>query len=474
MHIYLLLATSILLTGLTAVLISMGAARKAENTQSLLRSYIVIESVTKLWSDLQDAESGQRGYLLTGDFSHLENYNNSLWEIDLELSRLTRLTGDNPEQKRLIIEKLSPLIGTKRNELELSIMQYQRSGSEAALVIMRSDQGRVTFDELKSVVQQIKMVETELQNERAERLENVNFKYKLISFTGLLIIALTMIVATINLRRKNIENRKLMAHEVENNKRLIRLNEKEVKLRMDISKFMGNAAHDLRNPLNAIKSVNELLKMDPDGLNEEQLEYLNYISESTTQMAALINNLLEVNKFEEGTVVITTEPVDIHSAIKTLLFGHETSTDKKQLKVKIESDFEGRTVVTDKGIFIQVADNLISNAIKYSPPGKKIKIALKESGNRFRLIVVDEGQGIPKSEIPKLYRRYQTLSTRPTGGEKATGLGLSIVKDLVDLIGASIEVDSQEGVGTTFVVEFPYFETGQNEGTEINIEHEQV
>ncbi|MCA1802302.1 MAG: CHASE3 domain-containing protein [Rhodothermaceae bacterium] len=88
----------------------MGATRKAENTQSLIRSYNVIECTTTLWSNLQDAETGQRGYLLTGNYDYLEPYNNSLWEIDLELFRLQSLTNDNPLQQEIIEERLIPLM----------------------------------------------------------------------------------------------------------------------------------------------------------------------------------------------------------------------------------------------------------------------------------------------------------------------------------------------------------------------------
>lgn len=462
-HIYLLLAASILLTFFTALLIDMGATRKAENTQSLIRSYDVIESTTQLWSNLQDAETGQRGYLLTGNFDYLQPYNNSLWEIDLELSRLQLLTDDNPKQQSIIHKRLVPLIGKKRTELELSITQFQRSGSEAALNIMKTDQGKLTMDTLRTVISTIKALEAELQKERTNELEKAYYTYNMISFAGLFIIGFTMLAAVVTIRKKSRENRQLMALEVENNKKLIRLNEKEVKLRMDISKFMGNAAHDLRSPLNAINSINELLKMDADQLSEEHRQFLDFISESTAQMAALINNLLEVNKFEEGTLAVTPEHVDIHAMLKTLLFGHETSMYRKNIKIKTDSDFEEQTVFTDKGIFVQIADNLISNAIKYSPPGKKVEVLLKEDPGGFRLTVNDQGAGIPESDMPRLYRRYQTLSTRPTAGEKSTGLGLSIVKELVDLIGGTIDVMSDQDVGTTFTVLFPHIDKEESE-----------
>ncbi|MFU8860531.1 MAG: CHASE3 domain-containing protein [Cyclonatronaceae bacterium] len=437
-------------------MIALGATRKAENTQSLIRSYNVIESTTQLWSNLQDAETGQRGYLLTGNFDYLQPYNNSLWEIDLELLRLQSLTDDNPKQLAIIHNSLVPLIGKKRTELELSITQYQRSGSEAALNIIKTDQGKLTMDSLRTVISTIKALEEELQKDRTSELEKAYYTYNMISFAGLFIIGFTMLAAVITIRKKSKENRQLMALEVANNKKLIRLNEKEVKLRMDISKFMGNAAHDLRSPLNAINSINELLKMDSEQFSEEHRQFLDFISESTAQMASLINNLLEVNKFEEGTHAVTPEHVDVHAMLKTLLFGHETSMYRKNIKLKTDIDFEGQLVYTDKGIFVQIADNLISNAIKYSPPGKRVVVSLKEDREGFRLTVTDQGAGIPESDMPRLYKRYQTLSTRPTAGEKSTGLGLSIVKELVDLIGGTIDVKSIRDEGTTFTVLFPY------------------
>ncbi|MCA1802301.1 MAG: hypothetical protein LC662_07575 [Rhodothermaceae bacterium] len=321
---------------------------------------------------------------------------------------------------------------------------------------MKTDQGKLTMDTLRTVIRNIKALEEELQAERTSELERAYYTYNTISFAGLFVIGFTMMGAVLTIRKKSRENRQLMALEVENNRKLIRLNEKEVKLRMDISKFMGNAAHDLRSPLNAINSVNELMKMDAYLLSREHSELLDFISESTSQMASLINNLLEVNKFDEGTIAVTPEHIDIHALLKTLIFGHETATVKKNIRLKTESDFEGRTVYTDKGIFVQIADNLISNAIKYSPIGKKVEIFLKDDSNGYRLTVTDQGEGIPETDMPRLYRRYQTLSARPTAGEKSTGLGLSIVKELVDLIGGTIDVNSARDTGTTFSVLFPH------------------
>jgi two-component system, sensor histidine kinase and response regulator len=101
-----------------------------------------------------------------------------------------------------------------------------------------------------------------------------------------------------------------------------------------------------------------------------------------------------------------------------------------------------------------IIDNLISNAIKYSPKGSAIDIKTNKTGDKYSFEIKDHGLGIPASDMAKLYGRFQKLTARPTGGEPSNGLGLSIVKDLVDALKGTIECISKEGKGTTFIVKF--------------------
>ena len=132
------------------------------------------------------------------------------------------------------------------------------------------------------------------------------------------------------------------------------------------------------------------------------------------------------------------------------------TVNAQRKKITLSTDLQKvSNCMFDAERFRQVADNLITNAIKFSPAETNIHLTCQEIGNSIEIAVSDQGPGIPPEEIDKLFGAFQTLSTRPTGGEKSTGLGLSIAKQIVDSHGGNIEVESKIGIGTTFVVRIP-------------------
>ena len=132
-----------------------------------------------------------------------------------------------------------------------------------------------------------------------------------------------------------------------------------------------------------------------------------------------------------------------------------THATAKQQTIHFESETTPIVVQVDSGVMVQVLENLVSNAVKYSPPGKEIFVRLKQHPQGARVEVQDQGPGLSAEDQKKLFGKFARLSAKPTGGEHSTGLGLSIVKKMVEAMSGRVWCESQLGQGATFIVEFP-------------------
>jgi len=234
---------------------------------------------------------------------------------------------------------------------------------------------------------------------------------------------------------------------------MVALNKKLTAANLEKNRFLGIAAHDLRNPLSSIRGLSQLMvetPMEPP----EQKEFLETIHRTSDETLGLVNDLLDVAVIESGKLDIKRKDQDVAKLVGQRVKHLEPHARSKNIAVTLEADGM-RTASIDGARFAQVVDNLVSNAIKFSPPGTTVTVALRADGENFTLSVQDQGPGIPEEERKLLFRSFQKLSARPTGGEKSTGLGLAIVKKVVDAHGGRIEVDSAPGRGTRFIVTAP-------------------
>ena len=221
------------------------------------------------------------------------------------------------------------------------------------------------------------------------------------------------------------------------------------------NKFLGIAAHDLRNPLASIRGFSELLLGDDMGsLTEDQHEFIKTIHSLSQDMLNLVNDLLDVSVIESGKLELKRQPGSLKVLIEERIRINSILAEKKQIKLH-ESLATVPEVSFDYSRIVQVVDNLISNAIKYSPSGSNIFVSLSQQGMKAQISVRDEGPGIEPEEQKRLFGEFQRLSTKPTGGEKSTGLGLSIVKKIVEAHNGTTAVESQPGAGSIFTFILP-------------------
>jgi len=233
------------------------------------------------------------------------------------------------------------------------------------------------------------------------------------------------------------------------------------KVEQERRSFVSNVSHELRTPLTSVKSYTESLI---DGAWEDKdiaPEFLKVISTETDRMIRMITDLLNLSRMDQGEQELNLEFVSINELIAHIIDRFEVVLKSEQYrnkKYKIERDFTQRTlwVEIDQDKFIQVIDNIMNNAIKYSPDGGKITCRLMETHNSVVISITDEGLGIPRKDIGHVFDRFYRVDKARARSMGGTGLGLAISKEVVQLHGGKIWVTSVENKGSTFFISLPY------------------
>ncbi len=221
------------------------------------------------------------------------------------------------------------------------------------------------------------------------------------------------------------------------------------------SLFLANMSHELRTPLNAVIGLADLLLLERDPLVERQREYLDGVAASGRHLLALVNDVLDLAKIEAGKQVLTLESIPIHDAIQEGMAAMIALAEARGVMLEPATIVAVPNVRADRVRLRQILYNLISNAVKFSDRGGKVRVRARRDDTRVAIAVIDTGVGIASSDLTRLYRTFEQLAL-PTGDRPpGAGLGLALTKRLVEMHGGTIEVESELGVGTTFTVRIP-------------------
>jgi len=221
------------------------------------------------------------------------------------------------------------------------------------------------------------------------------------------------------------------------------------------SEFLANMSHELRTPLNSIIGFSDmLLEISSHNLEEKQIGYLKNISNSGKHLLTIINDILDLSKVEAGLMQLFMENfmvVDAFEEVKRILM---VTATKKNISLEFNAE-EQLILKADKLRFKQILYNLIGNAIKFTPNGGSVQISAKSSVGMLRFEVKDTGIGIAKKDIRNLFQTFRQLDSSIRRQYEGTGLGLYLVKMLVELHGGHIWVESEFGIGSSFIFELP-------------------
>ncbi|MEI8033811.1 MAG: HAMP domain-containing sensor histidine kinase [Chlorobiaceae bacterium] len=211
--------------------------------------------------------------------------------------------------------------------------------------------------------------------------------------------------------------------------------------------------HDLRNPLNALILLAEFLEQHPDPAAVPSIA--RRISIMGHEMAALLSRFLEMSRIDSGTIQPQPQNFSLPEIVRSLAVQHQSSALRKRIHLEVHLPDGAGEILSDPQFMRVIIDNLISNAVKFSPSDTLVSIELDMNETGAYVSVVDQGPGLTAEDRKRLFQRFERLSARPTGGERSIGLGLSIVKNMVEVLGGHIWVDSEPGKGSAFRVMIP-------------------
>ncbi len=229
------------------------------------------------------------------------------------------------------------------------------------------------------------------------------------------------------------------------------------------SDFLNSIIHELKTPLNAIISFSEAIKLDikDPKQTEECLEYAEEIFRAANDLNELIHDLLEVNSGTYGNFTVDlNKEIDVRNLIKRSVKLNYDYAIKRGVSIKTEINDDIFTIKLDEKRMKQIFANLISNAVKYSPRKTEIKITVKnifKNEQKFlQFVIADQGFGMTKEQLKTAFEKYQTIKNPNSGNVDSFGLGLPIVKQLVELQKGTIEAESESEKGTKMILRFPY------------------
>ncbi|MBI5213562.1 MAG: HAMP domain-containing histidine kinase [Nitrospirae bacterium] len=223
------------------------------------------------------------------------------------------------------------------------------------------------------------------------------------------------------------------------------------------SEFLANMSHELRTPLNAIIGFSEVMLEGIGGtVNDKQKEFLKDIKGSGDHLLSLINDILDLSKIEAGKMELEPSEFNLKELIEGSLVMVKEKAFKHKIKVRAEVEDEIRSIVADERKIKQVAFNLLSNAMKFTPDGGSVFVRAKKAGEDcVEISVKDNGIGISPEDRKKLFQPFQQLETTLKKKHAGTGLGLNLCKKFVELHGGSIRVESEVGKGSKFIFVIP-------------------
>jgi signal transduction histidine kinase len=221
-------------------------------------------------------------------------------------------------------------------------------------------------------------------------------------------------------------------------------------------RMLGIAAHDLRSPIAKIFQITELLTDDSFKLPPDKKKSFEEMIKSTCKdMLILLNKTLDFSKIESGKLDLKKRKIDYIKFVEKAIENNVLFAEKKGIHIILKNFGSNSFIELDTDHFNQVMDNLLSNSIKYSYPNTKITIRISKKENTLITEIVDEGVGIKADELERIFLPFQRSTSKPTGGESSTGLGLFIVKRIIEEHQGTISVSSLEDRGTTVTFKLP-------------------
>jgi signal transduction histidine kinase len=420
-------------------------------------------SLAQALSLVTDAETGQRGFLLTGQTSYLEPYDAAVTRLPPQLERIRRLTSDNPGQQARV-DALERLSRQKLAELSATVATRERGNSREALRVVLSGEGKRVMDEIRATVDAMHAEEAQLLTDRveAEARHGGRATLTIVSSLALALVLITAAVLTLGAveRARDRERAaRTMAEEVaaatavsEERFQLAAREAEEANRTKD--EFLAMLSHELRTPLNSILGWARLLR-EGQTTPPQRERALVSIERNAQLQTRLIEDLLDVSRIVSGKLTLEVQRVDLAATVETALDLVRPAAESAGIELAVDLGSPIPPLVGDPARLQQIVLNLVSNALKFTERGGRVEIRLQPAGESVELTVRDNGIGIRPDFMPYLFDRFRQgeSGARIQGG---LGLGLTIARHLAERHGGTIRAASAgEGKGSTFTVRLP-------------------
>lgn len=297
---------------------------------------------------------------------------------------------------------------------------------------------------------------------------------------GIIVIALIILVITesifIDSSKEKVPRKKINEHYLQNEIKMLKQSYDENKKLLDktlknnkaIAEFTANIAHELRTPLNVIIGALQVMDLYKKSYkNKSEIEffkkYFETIEHNSFRLLRLVNNIVDVSKIDAGFFELCLGKQDIVSVIENITLSIVPYTESKKVNLIFDTSIEEKIINCDAEKIERIMLNLLSNAAKFTREGDEIRVTLEEEKNYVVIHVKDSGIGIPKDKLQLIFERYRQINNCAAKNSQGSGIGLSLVKSLVELHKGSISVHSKLGRGTEFIIRLPSNLKAENE-----------
>lgn len=410
----------------------------------------VQNNLRMLETDLLTAESDIRGAVITGTSEQLQSLERSNLKIDGELLRLQKnLAGQTLPGKLVVLRKL---IDEKKEFNRKILSAIQNQGKNAAQLLVASNRGKVLRDSIITIISQLESTRQTKLHDIVTSVESTGRNARLWGFFITAVALIGVILAFWYITNQGRQQQKM----------ILALNESE-KRSKDVAymkeQFLANMSHEIRTPMNSILGFTNLLRRTE--LNPMQREYVQNIHSAGENLLTLVNDILDLSKIEAGMMHLEETRFSLRSLVSSVGAMFLEKINEKNLSFQVHIDKDVPDILSGDAVRLtQILVNLINNAVKFTKEGDVLvhmkTVDISESNVRIRIIVTDTGIGIAPDKKKAVFERFQQAEAETTRRYGGSGLGLSIVKQLVEMQNGTITLKSELNKGSEFVVELAY------------------